>query len=250
MKGMSLLVPPYVSWSGRDTAPDPPLGTIGLCHVVEAACVAGFLPIVDQREAWMPIVVAAPAQLRGHLASALQELELASPAQFLLVTHETPSSPHTTDILRRVNRRPPVQGTVLAQWLGARLLATPGATVLLHRVLGCCQVQDHSSGRTLRRQVHRTLRCRPSDLTRLAHLATLPRLAPTVDALADSADTTPTRLRERVGRGLGVSLQTYNATPGWKWVLEAAVRRGLGAGGWGLAEANPVTGRPERTLPA
>jgi len=124
----------------------------------------------------------------------------------------------------------------MARWLAIRL-KQPDLESLLAAALSGESSRDTSlPRRTHSRQLRTDVDCRPSDLLRLHQLATLPRLAPTVERLADTAGTTATRLGQRVRRGLGFTLAAYNARPGWEWPLEAACRCGLGrtGGEWGV----------------
>ena len=90
--------------------------------------------------------------------------------------------------------------------------------------------------RTYRHFLARWLGCTPLQLAWLWRLATIPRLRPNIEALAADAGTSTLTLRRRVKELLGIPLRLYNQCPGWEWVIELAVQRGL-------VEFGPLDGR-------
>ncbi len=159
---------------------------------------------------------------------------LASTRQVVCLASDPP--PLIEEVLTAVNNRPAPTPDQIAAWLAARLDNPHLEPLVIHALDGKGRPTPAGlSGRNLRRKIPDLLKCRVSDLGRLSGLATRRRLCPSVETLAkDHAPrTTPGHLRDHV-RALGVSLAEYNNMPGWEWPLEAAVRQGLGVGGWGL----------------
>lgn len=157
---------------------------------------------------------------------------LASTRQVVCLPSDPP--PGIEDVLAAVNNRPAPSPDQIAAWLAARLDNPDLEPLVAYALDGDGRPKPAGlSGRSLRRKIPDLLRSRVGDLGRLAGLATRKRLCPSVESLAKdhTPRTTPGHLRDHV-RALGVSLAEYNSMPGWEWPLEAAVRQGLGVGGW------------------
>ena len=183
------------------------------------------------RPLWVPLVVLAPGASRHELRYLLSALQIQGPHGVQAIPWEGTTLPAKEQVCQAVGSRAAPTRVRMAVWVSRRFENHR----LLPVVLAAMEANPLAwSDRTLRRRVNGMLRCRPSDLRRLADLASIPRLQPTVERLAAAAGTTPTRLRERVSDGLGLTLREFNRTPAWECIMEAAVRKGLGAGGWGL----------------
>ncbi len=228
--------------SGAD-ARQIPLGSISAVRVAEERCFPALTQHLTALPPWLPLVALAPDHLVPGLTTFLQVADHARATQSLVLAHHTPPFPDPEVVFRRINARPPVSPRLLAQWLATRL-DQPDMVLLLETALG--QPWGARTPDQVYRQLHRRLdvgiKCHPADLKRLARIATLERMYPTVGRLAAAAETTAASLRRIVSPLLRVSLTTYNERPGWEWVLEAACRQGLGAGGWGLGEDSESRG--------
>lgn len=211
---------------------DPPLGAIAVLQW-RGQSTARNIRLLP---AYIPLVVVDSEPNRSHsqgsIPNAFVEFGLPPWCQPGVAPGSTVDA-----VLRTVNSRPAPGSNRLAAWLATRLGHTDIEELIFHVVAR----DGVLSGSTELRQVRAKLGCWPSDLRRLVKLATQSRLLETVDMLAAHATSSTTRIRERLKRGIGVSLAFYNKMPGWEWVLEAAVRMGLGAGGWGLGN-NKLTG--------
>ncbi len=220
--------PPYDTIAVGAPVADHPLGTIGILSPSSSIATTYLHDGIASLPLMVPVVSAIPANGPEPLSPPLDFRE----RQLALVPTGTSISP--AEIVAAVNARPRLSPERMGAWLAARL----GNPILEDIVCEAVTTSPHPipeglSLRNLQRIVPKVLHRRVSDLVRLYRVATLPRCRPTVDALAEEALTAATHLRDLV-RGLGVSLRDYNQRPGWEWPLEAAVRRGLGAGGWGL----------------
>ncbi len=214
-----------------------PLGSVSVVRVAEERCFPALAKHLTTLPRWLPLVALAPDHLVPGLAALLQTTDHARATQSLVLSHHVPVLPDPEVIFRRVNSRPVVSSHHLAQWLAARL-DRPELVPLLEAAMAPIGDLEPTpfTHRTLQNRLRIALDCCPSDLKRLARLATLERMFPTVGQLASQAGTTAAALRRLTTPLLRVSLSTYNERPGWEWVLEAACRQGLGAGGWGLDE--------------
>jgi len=219
-----LVPPPYGTIFLGPLGDHSPLGTVALL-LCPTASRTDLVVEVAALPLMVPIVWIIPANGPEPLPPVdFRERQLA------LVPAGNSLSP--ADIVAAVNARPRLSPERMGAWLAARL----GNPLLADIVREALTTSSHPSPRglslrNLQRIVPKVLHCRVSDLVRLHRLATLPRCCSTVDALAKQACLATTHLRDQV-RGLGISLRDYNQWPGWEWVLEAAVRKGLGAGGW------------------
>lgn len=243
MQRFRFLLPPYTGGLERlEVIPDPvPLGTIavdpgsGRMPDSDLDYPALHLPLS------VPLLVLIPPETlaAAHANTIVPPGFGRQPALFSTLKCDDPR-----EILRTVNTRPPPPSETIASWFALRL-KNPSLDMLLTEVIGRRSESRGPSVRSTRRHVRSLLECCLTDLQGLLWLAKTPRLAPSIQELAFSRGTDPARLRERVARGLGVTLAEYNQMPGWEWPLEAAIRNGLGAGGWGLAESN-LTRHPRR----
>ena len=214
-----------------------PLGSVSVVRVAEERCFPALAEHVTTLPRWLPLVALAPDHLVPGLTTLLQAIDQARWAQSLVLAHHTPAFPDPEVIFRRINSRPVVSPHHLAQWLAARL-ERPKIVPLLEAAMATNGEPEPKTftHRTLQNRLGIAIDCCPSDLKRLARLATLERMLPTVGRLASEAGTTAATLRRLLTPLLRVSLSTYNERPGWEWVLEGACRQGLGVGGWGLDE--------------
>ncbi len=214
-----------------------PLGSVSVVRVAEERCFPALAEHVTTLAPWLPLVALAPDNLVPGLTAFLEAMDQARATQSLVLAHFAPVLPESEVIFRSINSRPAVSSRLLARWLGTRLerpeLVDPiEAAMATDGEVG--RVAFAHAHRTLQRRLGKALDVHPSDLKRLARVATLERMFPSVGRLAAGAGTTAASLRRIVTPLLRVSLSTYNERPGWEWVLEAACRQGLGAGGWGL----------------
>jgi len=181
----------------------------------------------------IPLILIAQRVESPRLLSLTRLLDSRRPGQHEALHSSYPAGvPSYRALQAWLARQPGPSPARVAGWLCARL-NRPAAVPWAVRAIAP-SAPGAGSARTLYRRVRDQFLCRPSDLARLARLALLRRPQANLEALASIAETTTTRLRQRVRRGLGISLAEFNQLSGWTWVLEAAVRHGLGAGGWGL----------------
>lgn len=202
----------------------------------------------------VPLVVAATGDMMPTAAAFARRMLTERAWQVGVVPLHRPlySPAHVWEL---VAARPTPSPELVARWLARRLIALPDEAsteraelraqvcLLIHRVLEepGAPAPGHGtrggSPRHLRRWTSAVLGCRPSDLRRLTALAVGERRLPTVSQVAGVAGTTERLLRNRIRSGLGISLRQYRSLVGWEPVLEAAVRHGLGAPGWGVRSA-------------
>ncbi len=206
-----------------------------MVRVAEERCFPALVEHVTSLPPWLPLVALAPGHLVPGLNALIETTDQARATQSLVLSHQTTAFPDPEVIFRRINSRPVVSPHHLAQWLAARL-ERPELVPLLEAAMAMNGEPEPTTltHRTLQNRLRIAIDCCPSDLKRLARLATLERMFPTVGQLASQAGTTTAALRRLTTPLLRVSLSTYNERPGWEWPLEAACRQGLGAGGWGL----------------
>ncbi len=212
-----------------------PLGFLCAAVVTEPACFPPLIQACALLPNRVPLVVVAPPELEASLQAFLTAFDLPRAGQPTIMVSPSPVLPDPESLRQHINHRPPPPPELMARWLAIRL-KQPDLESLLAAGLSGNSPGNPLPRRTHSRQLRTDLRCRPSDLRRLAHLATLPRLADTVNDLAFDDHTTATREGQRVRRALGFTLAAYNARPGWEWPLEAACRCGLGrtGGEWGV----------------
>ncbi len=211
-----------------------PLGSVSVVRVAEERCFPALAEHVTTLAPWLPLVALAPPDLVPGLTAFLEAMDQARATQSLVLAHFAPVLPESEVIFRSINSRPAVPSRLLARWLCARL-ERPELVDLIEAAMATDrEVGLPHAQRTLQRRLGKALDVHPSDLKRLARVATLERMFPSVGRLAAGAGTTAASLRRIITPLLRVSLSTYNERPGWEWVLEAACRQGLGAGGWGL----------------
>ena len=205
----------------------PPLGSFLISQIAESGCLNSLPTVLSAVPPWLPAVITSSRAVSHLINDAVTTANHAFTRQSVILS-PSQELPLPISAVEALSNRNPPSPSLIARWLALRL-GQPDIESLIATIFNR---DGKVSERTLRWRCQRKLHCHPSDLRRLVVLATLPRPTANVDQLAAISESSPQRMRERLRRGLGVTLAFYNRTPGWEWVLEAAIRKGLGAGGW------------------
>ncbi len=237
MDDPSFLLPGTRTWRPAPSCPHPHFGWILTCQVTDIECFPLVATHAESLPPWIPLAIVTPPHLIPRIEAGVRLFDTARHGQTAMISHTVASPPSPEVVLQGINTRPAPTIALLAEWLAHRL-GHPEHLPLLQAAMAPAGASTNHSGsrRTIQRLVQAEFEAHASDFRRVVRIARQERLSPSVSRLADLAGTTEARLRLLVRTLLGVSLSFYNLHPGWEWVLEAACRQGLGAGGWGLIE--------------